>query len=186
MLHGSKYHSLLNCLRCGEITINKPNDRFLTRENWKQDKIRGQILLPFSKTDVSGRGHYIKFRKMDCDLDPIFWMNRYAKNNKVWSGARGEPLFILQNGKPLDRKTLVAWLRNMAQKVGHPKYEKLSGISFRRGGAQALREQGYSLDQLGKLGRWGSAFSAARYVTLTDPVVDEFAAAFLKQSKMVR
>ena len=73
---------------------------------------------------------------MDCDLDPIFWMNRYAKNNKVWTGARGEPLFILQNGKPLDRKTLVARLRNMAQKVGHPKYEKVSGISFRREGTR--------------------------------------------------
>ena len=178
--------AFLNCLRCGEFTINNPCDRFLKKGDWKQDPIRGQIYLKYSKTDVFGRGHYIKYRQMDFDLDPIFWMNRYAKFAQALEWTEEKPLFMLPNGRPLNRKTLVEWLRKMAKRVGHPNAEKLSGISFRRGGAQALRDQGYGLDKLGRLGRWTTPESAARYVTLTDAVVDEFAGAFLKATQKHR
>jgi predicted metalloendopeptidase len=46
-----------------------------------------------------------------------------------------------------------------------------------------LRDQGYGLDIVGRLGRWSTAESAARYVQLTDEVVDEFAGAFLRASQ---
>ena len=169
----------LNCLRCVEFTLHQQSGRFLKRKDWKQDETRGQIFLPYSKTDITGRGHWIKYRKMKSNLDPIFWMRKHADSAKSrWLGTDDDPLFILPSGKPLDRKTLLDWLRKMSAKAGHPKPEKLSGVSFRRGGAQALRDQGYSLDELGRLGRWKDPRSAARYLTLTDAVVDEFAASF--------
>jgi len=41
-----------------------------------------------------------------------------------------------------------------------------------------LREQGFTMDELDVLGRWLSVRAAARYVKLTDPIVDRFAEAF--------
>jgi len=178
--------AFMNCLRCGEFTVANAADRFLKRKDWKQDKERGQIWLPFSKTDITGRGHWIKYRKMKSNLDPIFWMKKYADGVRVWNGSTQDPLFVLSNSKPLERTTLIQWLRKMAKIVGHPRADKLSGISYRRGGAQALRDQGYGIDKLGRLARWSSEASAARYVTLTDAVVDEFAGAFDKADKTVR
>jgi hypothetical protein len=172
--------AFLNCLRCGEFTVNKPGDRYLKKKDWKQERERGQIFLPYSKTDIFGRGHYIKYRRMKSNLDPIFWMTRYAQNNQVWTGSNQDPLFVLPNGKPLDRKTFVTWIRKMANKIGFEKADKLSGISFRRGGAQTLRDEGYRLNEIGKVGRWNTDVSAARYVTLSDEVVDEFAGVFDK------
>ena len=77
--------AFLSCLRCGEFTVSGAGDRFLKRKDWKQDRIRGQIYLPYSKIDIFGRGHYVKFRKMKSDLDPVFWMRRYADRNKIWA-----------------------------------------------------------------------------------------------------
>jgi hypothetical protein len=115
---------------------------------------------------------------MKSDLDPVFWMSIYSEKHVSWTGRASDPLFMLKNGRPLDRKTLVTWVRQMAQRTGHPRAEKINGISFRRGGAQALRSFGYKFEEFGVLGRWITARAAARYVTLTDPVVDEFADAF--------
>ena len=182
MLHGSEYNRLFQLSEVRRSNSKQIKRPFLEREDWKQDQDRGQIYLQFSKTDIMGRGHYIKFRKMDFDLDPTFWMKQYEKVNCSWTQKAGEPLFTLTNNKPLTSKVLIPWLRKMGRRVGFPNADKLSGISFRRGGAQALRDQGYGLDVLGRLGRWSTPESAARYVTLTDEIVDEFASAFLRAS----
>ena len=44
--------------------------------------------------------------------------------------------------------------------------------------AQVLREEGFTMDELGILGRWLTVRAAARYVKLTDTMVDRFAGAF--------
>ena len=170
--------AFLNCLRCGEFTVSGQGDRFLKRKDWKQDRVRGQIYLPYSKIDIFGRGHYVKFRKMKSDLDPVFWMRRYAENNKVWKGSDEDPLFVMENGKPLSRTVFVDWVRDTARRAGFEKFAKLGGISFRRGGAQVLRNQGYAFDKIGGLARWATDKSAARYITLSDEMVDEFADTF--------
>jgi len=151
--------AFLNCLRCGEFTVNSASDRFLKRKHWEQGDERGEIFLPYSKTDIMGRGHRIRYRKMKSNLDPVFWMKKYAASVKVWKNSDMDALFVLPNGKPLDRNTLIQWLRRMGNLVGHPRADKLSGISYRRGGAQALRDQGYGLDKLGRIGRWASEAS---------------------------
>jgi hypothetical protein len=56
-----------------------------------------------------------------------------CQDNKVWQRTKEEPLFILENGRPLDNKTMITWLRNMGKKVRYPNAEKLSGISFEEG-----------------------------------------------------
>ena len=100
-------------------------------------------------------------------------MRKYAEQNTVWSG-RDDPLFIMNNGKPLKHSVFLQWVRTTAQRAGFEKYQKLSGISFRRGGAQVLRNQGYAFDKIGSLARWASERNAARYVTLSDEMVDAF------------
>ena len=169
--------AFVNCLRCGEFTVSDKKSHILKKKDWKQSEERGEIFLEKSKTDFFGRGQMIRYRKMKTFLDPIFWMRLYSDLHQVWTSPE-DPLFMLKNGKPLDRKTLVAWIRRKAKMIGYPEADKINGISFRRGGAQALRDQGYQMDQFGVLGRWKTVTSAARYVNLTDPVVDEFAAAF--------
>ena len=77
---------------------------------------------------------------------------------------------------------MVRCVREKARSVNYPRWEKLNGISFRRGGAQALREQGYKIEEFGVLGRWMTTKTAARYITLTDPIVDEFANAFDREA----
>lgn len=119
-------------------------------------------------------------------LDPIFWMQIYADKNKAWTGRTDEPLFVTEDGRPLHRAVMIKWLRNMGQKVSYPNAQKLSGISFRRGGSQTLREQGYTFGRIGSLARWASEKNAARYTTLTDPIVDEFAGAFDKAEKKLK
>ena len=88
-------------------------------------------------TDVFGRGHFLKYRKMKSDLDPCFWMSIYAEKNQVWSGCPKDALFMTSDKKPLTRKFLIAWVRKYANLVGHPRADKINGISFRRGGAEA-------------------------------------------------
>lgn len=170
--------AFLSCLRCGEFTVTCSEDRYLKRTDWKQDRERGQIYLPYSKIDIFGRGHYIKFKKMKSLIDPVFWMRRYSERNKVWKGDADDPLFVMENGKALNRGVFLKWVRSTAQRAGFKNFQKLGGISFRRGGAQVLRNQGYAFDKIGTLARWASERNAARYVTLTDEMVDEFASAF--------
>jgi hypothetical protein len=170
--------AFLNCLRCGEFTVKSGQKEFLTRGDWEQEGDRGQIYLKKCKTDVFGRGHWLKYRRMKSNLDPCFWMSVYANEHKLWSGKSEEPLFMTSDKKPLSRVFLIGWVRKYAKLVGHPRADKLNGISFRRGGAEALRECGYKMEEFGVLGRWLTARAAARYVRLTDPIVDEFARAF--------
>jgi hypothetical protein len=165
------------CLRCGEFTVSDSLSHVLKKRDWKQDEERGEIFLAKSKTDFFGRGQTIRFRKMKSLLSPVGWMHLYAYRHTFWSSP-DDPLFMLKNGKALDRKTLISWIREKAKEVGFSGAQKINGISFRRGGAQALRDQGYQMNQFGVLGRWKTVSSAARYVQLTNPVVDEFAAAF--------
>ena len=169
----------LNCLRIGEFTISRKGDTYLKRADWHQVGNRGSIRLKRCKTDVFGRGHDLKFRKMNSVLDPIFWLGNYARRHSVstWTSDPNAALFVLADRTVLDRARLIKWFRSKATPWCKDP-SKLNGISFRKGGAQALREQGFSMEELGVLGRWLTTRVAARYVKLTDPIVDRFANAF--------
>ena len=169
----------LNCLRIGEFTVSNSGDHYLRRSDWKQEGERGSIRLRRCKTDVFGRGHDLKFRKMASFLDPIFWLGNYSRRHVVsdWHSDQNAPLFVLKDHSILNRRRLITWFRAKATPWCKDT-SKLNGISFRKGGAQALREQGFSLEELGVLGRWLTTRVAARYIKLTDPIVDRFATAF--------
>jgi hypothetical protein len=160
------------CLRCGELTVKDSRDPvILKRKHWKYQDKKGEIFLSKSKTDPYGRGYILKYRKMQCAFDPGFWMLFYSDFHKSWTGNMDEPLFMRENGKPLDRITLIQWVREKARKTGWSGWSRLNGISFRRGSAQVLREHGYNLEQIAKQGRWGSTKTVARYKKSTEKSV---------------
>lgn len=175
----------LHCLRIGEFTVTGKEDRFLRKSDWKQTDTRGSIQLRRCKTDIFGRGHELKYCKMKSSLDPIFWMGNYAAKHVSWTKSKpDEALFMLSDGSTLTRSGLIRWFREKARPwVSDPK--KLNGISFRRGGAQVLREEGVTMEELGVLGRWLTMRAAARYVKLTDPIVDRFAQVFDQAAEKV-
>src|SRR6185503_13688695 len=117
--------------------------------DWKQEGEGGQILLPYSKITVEAT----KYRKMQSDLDPIFWMKFYADKNTSWKGQpESDPLFVLGDGKPLTKSIFVGWLREMGGKAGHARSHRLSGISFRRGGGADFAEFRIWIQHPGKIG----------------------------------
>ena len=65
----------LNCLRIGEFTVSKEGENCLKRSDWKNEGERGSIRLRKCKTDIFGRGHDLKYRRMKSLLDPVFWMD---------------------------------------------------------------------------------------------------------------
>lgn len=167
----------LHCLRIGEFTVSGKTDRYLRRSDWSQEGDKGCIQLRRCKTDIFGRGHELKYCKMSSILDPIFWMGNYARKHASWSSNKNEALFMLKDGSILSRSGMIKWFRSKAM-PWCPDANKLNGISFRRGGAQVLRDEGYSMEEIGVLGRWLTMRAAARYVKLTDPIVQRFANAF--------
>src|SRR6185503_10063956 len=58
----------LNCLRIGEFTVSGKSDRFLRRSDWREDGGRGVVRLRKCKTDIFGRGHDLKYRKMELEF----------------------------------------------------------------------------------------------------------------------
>jgi hypothetical protein len=179
--------ALFCCLRCGEFTVKSNEQKdYLRKTDWIQKGKRGEICLRRCKTDVFGRGNVLKYKQMNSSLDPVFWMDFYARHNTAWLKNKNNPLFILKNGKPLSRKVLIAWIRSKAKLVGFENWKKLNGISFRRGGAQILREAGYKPEQYGVLGRWLTPKVAIGYTKLTDPIVDEFTKVFEKAARRIQ
>ena len=82
--------AFLNCLRCGEFTVRShKQEEFLTVGDWKQAGDRGEIYLKRCKTDVFGRGHFLKYRKMKSDLDPfVFGCPFMLKRTKFGAALR--------------------------------------------------------------------------------------------------
>ena len=169
----------IGCLRCGEFTVPRQNTKnYLRVRDWKCDNGRAQIFLAKSKTDQYGRGHYVKLKSLIGPIDPIIWMQRLFRLRK--SSQLNDPLFVLDDGKILSRTTLIAWLRMNAKAVGFASWKKLNGISYRRGAAQYLRDQGYPIEKLSRWGRWRHESSALHYIEPSDAILDEFAAVFQK------
>lgn len=167
------------CLRCGEFTVARRNTKnFIRVRDLKIKDDRVEIFLAKSKTDQFGRGHYIRLKKLDGIADPVSWLRTYFALRK--DAHMNAPLFALEDGKPLGRTTLISWLRSQAKAAGFTLWRKLNGISYRRGAAQFLREQGYPLEKLSRWGRWKHEASAAHYIEPSDPIIDEFAAVFQK------
>jgi hypothetical protein len=65
-------------------------------------------------------------------------------------------LFVNRNGSDLSRRELMGQVRILLRLAGVPNVESYKGHSFRKGGAQSLKDKGYSDDIIQKMGRWSS------------------------------
>ena len=105
-------------------------------------------------------------------------MSLYALKNKIWKRKAEDPLFVLSTGYPLDRKFLISWIREKAKIVKFPNWDKLNGISFRRGYIQDLQE--LKFNEYGKFCRWKSESCAKRYYRVNEKTVEQFGLAYDK------
>ena len=166
------------CLRIGEITCKTgSNLEYLKRANLKRYHNHGIIKLDKTKTDRYKQGTEVIYVKINNDMDPVLWMNKYVEENKIWKGEEKEPLFILENKKPLDRNTLIKWVRKKAEEVKYPESHKLNGISFRRGFVQTIKEQGFQFHEFSGYCRWSTEACANRYIRSTIGTAQTFAKA---------
>ena len=65
-------------------------------------------------------------------------------------------LFVNQNGSNLSRRQLMEQVRILLRLAGVPNVQSYKGHSFRKGGAQTLKDKGYADDIIQKMGRWSS------------------------------
>jgi hypothetical protein len=85
------------------------------------------------------------------------------------------PLLMAHDGMPLSKRSLVEQLRTVLRAAGvadDATLRRFSGHSFRRGGAQSLRDAGLPVDEIKVAGRWTSGavmryFSDAAAVATT-------------------
>ena len=72
------------CLRIGEITSKSSSAAiYLKRINLSRFVDHGIIKLEKTKTDRYKRGVEIIYVKMNNEIDPVMWMNKYVDENKV-------------------------------------------------------------------------------------------------------
>lgn len=82
---------------------------------------------------------------------------RAFRNSKVSHRAECDPLFTLKSGKPIDRTTLVGYLRDKLGAIfPHIPKEEWNGISLRKGGATSAVRAGVSGEIIEKMGHWKS------------------------------
>ena len=122
------------------------------------------ITLRQSKTDPFGSGAKLYVGRSGDAICPVSAMLAYLAVRPHIPG----PLFILQDGTPLSRVTLVSHLREAITNVGLDA-TNFSGHNFRIGAASAAAKAGFSDSFIQSRGRWrSSAFT--RYIRT--PIAD--------------
>lgn len=77
------------CLRIGEVTCKSGNAiDYLKRVNLKRCIHHGIIKLEKTKTDRYRQGTEVIYVKMNNEIDPVLWMNKYVIENKIWKGDK--------------------------------------------------------------------------------------------------
>jgi hypothetical protein len=164
------------CARIGEISVTSDKNRFLRRKHWIRGEDKGEIYLQRTKTDIYGRGTVFTYVTMKGRIDPVFWMRIYAERHVAWKNDPEEALFMKDNGQPVNRKDIVAWLQSKTREIGHPKWMFFNGISLRRGMVHTLRGAGLELKDCMPAGRWKTQSSASRYARTNEALVRRYAA----------
>lgn len=142
-------------LRCGEFTVHSEFDReinlCLGDILFKEDAV--VLTLKTSKTDPFRLGVDIELFATAKDICPVSSLKRYLTIRKGPS-KEDDPLFVLENGLPLNRNEFVKNLRSVLNLIGY-KAELFAGHSFRIGAATSI---GTRVDDhmIQTLGRWNS------------------------------
>ena len=165
--------ALFGMLRCGEFanssntlsikTLRIHNAEFIKGEN-NTEILR--IFIPVSKTDLFREGVYIHLPCL-CDFNNSCPVHELQKMLKLREQLKipmtpVSPLFLFQNKIILQRKHIENFFKSFNTTKIFGKH-KLTGHSFRRGGATALAKNGTPDWIIQMLGRWKSE-SYKRYI----------------------
>jgi hypothetical protein len=109
----------------------------------------------YSKTDPNGQGGVANiFEAPGSELCVVSLLKRMHKMRPGHFSRDGH-VFVMSGGKVLHRDEVVGKLKAAAVKQGIP-VQAVSVISLRAGGASALFNAGYSVDEIKQRGRWSS------------------------------
>lgn len=114
-----------------------------------------QIHLPHSKTDPFRRGATITIAAPMAVAQIRHFAERLRPNNANTSSPT-TPFLCYTDGKPLTKPQLIKGVRTLLTQAKIPDVDKYKGHSFRKGGAQSLKDIGCPDSVIKQLGRWSS------------------------------
>ena len=133
-----------------------------------------RLHIPVTKTHpVEGIDVHYHANTANSDLCPLRAWRQYhsirhhraaASLADIGSGA----LLMNEDGTVLERETVVQQVRRVLQGIGMAPMDamRFTGHSFRRGGAQSLRDAGMTIDEIKVAGHWVS--DAVRHYLIGD------------------
>jgi len=151
-------------LRCGEFTVRHNR---VAATLWQRHWVwlsadLAQLTLDGSKTDPFRLGVSIKVAANSSVTCPLAAMRAMERLTPLDGAA---PLFMMNDGSPLDRAALVGRFRQAIADAGLDE-ARFNGHSFRRGGAQSLSLAGVAEHDIQTMGRWASD-CYKRYIGIT-------------------
>jgi hypothetical protein len=173
MLYAAIAVAVGGLFRVGELTVTSDQPGRLIRMRDVTDcTTHLSIKLQRSKTDPFGRGCVVRVAAQ-CALRAFRIYRAGCSSVQRQSSA---PLFAFDSGRPLSRRALLAATRKLCDKTGVDIAAGGRGVSFRRGGATSLAEQGVPDRLIKAVGRWKS-FVYARYIEDSESTIINAAAA---------
>ena len=165
--------AVFGMLRCGEFANDTQSKSIktlqlhhiqITKTNDTHETLR--LFIPVSKTDLFRQGVHIYLPclcefQSPCPVHECKKLLQLQKNLKLTMDPTS-PLFLLADNSILQRKHVISLLNKLNYQFETDK-QKLTGHSFRRGGATALAKNGTPDWIIQMLGRWKSQ-SYKRYI----------------------
>lgn len=184
---------VLGLLRCGEFALDPSRSeserarRMLRLRHLRvaSDGSSMTLHVPVTKTrQLDGiRVHYAK--QADERLCPLHAWAAYRalrqRERPASLSDEEQPLLLTERGRPLLKADIVRRVQLALQAAGLAADDsaRFSGHSFRRGGAQSLRDAGLSLIEIKEAGHWKSD-SVLRYFTSREAMAARLAPLFAR------
>lgn len=148
-------------LRIGEFTTAKGNPApLLLNRNLSSVRIDGGFVfrvlhLDASKADPFRKGVDIVLGHSTSPANALVAFSAYDRARAASAKLPSAPLFAFRNGTPLSRELCMSVLKATLDSIKMDT-SRFGGLSFRRGGAQSLRDAGVPDHLLQVIGRWAS------------------------------
>lgn len=171
MLHAVILVAFFGFMRCGEFTTY--TSHFDRKIHLCVEDInfctsnQAKLTLKTSKTDQFRKGCVLTLFQNNR-FCPILALKKYLQLRKQMSMSTqpGDPLFAVEDGRPLTRSFFIKSLRSLIDTIGVDS-SKYSGHSFRIGAASSAAQVGIQDHMIKTLGRWSSD-TYYRYIRVAD------------------